>query len=131
MNHWLLKTEPSTYSWSDLVRDGGTFWNGVHNYGARNNLRSMKVGDLAFIYHSGEEKAVVGIVRITREAYPDKEDPVWSWVDLVPEKALARPVTLAEIKAHPALSKMAVVKQGRLSVGPVSEEEWKAVLAIR
>lgn len=131
MQYWLLKSEPDCYAWTDLVRDKGTFWDGVHNYQARNNLKAMKEGDLAFIYHSGEERQIMGIARIVREAYPDKEDPTWVWVDLAPEKALPAPVTLWQLKAHPALSKLSLLRQSRLSVCPIRPEEWEAILSIR
>ena len=127
MQYWLLKTEPSTYSWPQLVKDGGTFWDGVHNYQARNHLRAMKVGDLAFIYHSGDEKQIMGIARIIREAYPDKKDPAWSWVDIEPVKPLPRPVTLHELKAHPAFSKINFLRQSRLSVCSLKPEEWRMI----
>src|SRR5208282_4645027 len=101
MNYWLVKSEPEAYSWSDLLKDGKTAWTGVRNFAARNNLRAMKAGDHVFFYHSGEEKSVVGLARITREAYPDStaDEGDWSAVDLAPVKTLAKPVTLAAIKA--------------------------------
>jgi predicted RNA-binding protein with PUA-like domain len=126
--HWLMKSEPESYSWSDLVRDGGTEWDGVRNNAARLHLKEMKEGDEAFFYHSMSEKAVVGIMRITREAQPDPKDPNWVSVRVEPLKALQRPVTLAEIKAEPRLGKMELIRQSRLSVAPVREDEWRIVL---
>ena len=130
MNHWLLKSEPDCYSWSDLLQDQSTFWDGVHNYQARNNLRAMKKGDLAFFYHSGDERQIMGIAKIVGEAYSDKKDPVWSWVDIELVKALPRPVTLKELKEHPGLAKMNLFRQSRLSVVAITPEEWEVILAI-
>lgn len=128
MAHWLMKSEPGTYSWADLERDGSTEWDGVRNAAARLHLKAMKRGDEAFFYHSGEERAVVGVMRITREAAPDPGDPAWVSVRVEPVRAVARPVTLKQIKADPKLAKMELVRQSRLSVSPVREEEWAAVL---
>jgi predicted RNA-binding protein with PUA-like domain len=130
MARWLMKSEPESYGWSDLERDGGTEWDGVRNNAARLHLKAMKPGDEAFFYHSMSDKAVVGIMRITREARPDPKDPNWVSVRVEPVKALARPVTLAEIKAEPRLSKMELIRQSRLSVAPVREDEWKVVLEL-
>lgn len=130
MNHWLLKSEPDCYSWSEMEKDEKTFWDGVHNYQARNNLRSMKKGDLAFFYHSGDERQIMGIVEIVKEAYPDVTDPVWTWVDVKHVRALKRPVTLAEMKSHPALAGMNLFRQGRLSVVAVTEKDWEVVLGM-
>ena len=130
MAHWLMKSEPESYSWSDLVRDGGTEWDGVRNNAARLHLKAMKKGDEAFFYHSMSDKAVVGIMRVVREARPDPKDADWVSVRVEPMKALARPVTLAEIKAEPSLAKMELIRQSRLSVAPVRDEEWKAVLGM-
>lgn len=128
MAHWLMKSEPESYGWSDLVRDGGTEWDGVRNNAARLHLRAMKAGDEAFFYHSMSDKAVVGIIRITRAAQPDPRDPDWVSVRVEPVRPLERPVTLAEIKAEPRLAKMELIRQSRLSVAPVTEAEWKVVL---
>ena len=128
MAHWLMKSEPSSYSWEDLVRDGGTEWDGVRNNAARLHLRAMKKGDEAFLYHSMSDKAVVGIMRITRGAEPDPKAPDWVRVRVEPVRPLARPVTLAEIKAEPELAKMELIRQSRLSVAPVRDEEWKLIL---
>ena len=128
MAHWLMKSEPESYSWQDLVRDGGTEWDGVRNNAARLHLKAMKPGDEAFFYHSMSDKAVVGIMRITRQAQPDPKDKDWVSVRVEPVRQLTRPVTLAEIKAEPKLAEMELIRQSRLSVAPVREEEWKIVL---
>jgi predicted RNA-binding protein with PUA-like domain len=128
MAYWLMKSEPESYGWADLVRDGGTEWDGVRNPTARIHLRAMKVGDEAFLYHSMSDKAVVGIVRVTREARPDAKDPNWVSVRVEPVRPLARPVTLADIKAKPTLANMELIRQSRLSVAPVREDEWATVL---
>ena len=128
MAHWLMKSEPESYGWADLVRDGGTEWDGVRNNAARLHLKAMKPGDEAFLYHSMSDKAVVGIMRVTREAKPDAKDPDWVSVRVEPVEPLPRPVTLAEIKAEPALAKMELIRQSRLSVAPVRDEEWRKVL---
>ena len=130
MAHWLMKSEPESYGWDDLVRDGGTEWDGVRNNTARLNLKAMKKGDEAFFYHSMSDKAVVGIMRITREAQPDPKDANWVSVRVEPVKALARPVSLAEIKAEPRLAKMELIRQSRLSVAPVRDDEWRIVLEL-
>ncbi len=127
MAYWLMKSEPESYSWSDLVRDGGTEWDGVRNNAARLHLKAMKQGDEAFFYHSMSDKAVVGIMRVVREARPDPKNPDWVSVRVEPLQALPRPVTLAEIKGEPRLSKMELIRQSRLSVAPVREDEWKIV----
>ena len=128
MAHWLMKSEPESYSWDDLVRDGGTEWDGVRNNAARLHLKAMKKGDEAFFYHSMSDKAVVGIMRIAREAQPDPKDPDWVSVRVEPVKPLARPVTLAEIKAEPRLARMELIRQSRLSVAPVRDDEWQVIL---
>jgi predicted RNA-binding protein with PUA-like domain len=130
MAYWLMKSEPDSYSWPDLVRDGGTEWDGVRNNAARLHLRGMKIGDEAFFYHSMSDKAVVGIMRIVREAISDPNDSNWVSVRVEPVDALPRPVTLAEIKAEPALAKMELIRQSRLSVAPVRPEEWRRILAL-
>ena len=127
MAYWLMKSEPGTYSWDDLVRDGGTEWDGVRNPAARLHLKAMKAGDEAFFYHSGDDRAVVGIMRVAREAAPDPKDPAWVSVAVEPVRPL-RPVTLKEIKAAPSLAAMELIRQSRLSVSPVREEEWAAIL---
>jgi predicted RNA-binding protein with PUA-like domain len=130
MARWLMKSEPESYSWSDLVRDGGTEWDGVRNNAARLHLKAMKKGDEAFLYHSMSDKAVVGIMRVTREARPDAKDPNWVSVRVEPVRPLPRPVTLAEIKAEPRLAAMELIRQSRLSVAPVRDEEWKLVMGL-
>lgn len=126
---WLMKSEPGTYSWDDLVRDGATDWDGVRNNAARLHLRAMQEGDQAFFYHSGDERAVVGIMRIAGPGKPDGEDGSWVKVPVEPVRPIG-PVTLAAIKAEPKLSRMELVRQSRLSVSPVREAEWAAVLAL-
>ena len=128
MAHWLMKSEPESYSWSDLERDGGTEWDGVRNNAARLHLKAMKSGDEAFFYHSMSDKAVVGIMRVTREAQPDPKDATWVSVRVEPVRALDTPVTLAKIKAEPTLAKMELIRQSRLSVAPVRDEEWAIIL---
>ena len=128
MARWLMKSEPESYGWADLVRDRSTEWDGVRNPTARLNLKAMKPGDEAFFYHSMSDKAVVGIMRVTREAEPDPKAPDWVRVRVEPVKPLARPVTLAEIKAEPKLARMELIRQSRLSVAPVRDEEWKLIL---
>jgi predicted RNA-binding protein with PUA-like domain len=128
MARWLMKSEPESYGWADLVRDGATEWDGVRNPTARLNLKAMKPGDEAFFYHSMSDKAVVGIMRVTRGAEPDPKAPEWVRVRVEPVKTLARPVTLAEIKAEPALARMELIRQSRLSVAPVRDEEWELIL---
>jgi predicted RNA-binding protein with PUA-like domain len=130
MAHWLMKSEPHVYSWDDLVRDRTTEWDGVRNNAARLHLRAMKVGDTAFFYHSGEDRQIVGVMRIAREGRPDGDDGTWVSVRVEPVKPLANPVTLKAIKAEPKLAKMELIRQSRLSVAPVREEEWALVLAM-
>ena len=132
MNYWLVKSEPEAYSWSDFLQDGKTAWTGVRSFPARKNLRATKAGDRVWFYHSGEEKAVVGLARITREFYPDLTDDEgeWSAVDLAPVKTLAKPVTLAQIKTDKILKEMKLVKQSRLSVMPVTAEQFARLLAL-
>jgi len=129
-NFWLVKQEPSAYSWSDFVADGKTNWTGVRNYAARNNLRRMHKGDQVFFYHSGEDKAIVGIAKVTRAAYPDPtaKEGDWSSVDLAPVRPLRRPVTLREIKNEPRLKKIQLVRQSRLSVLPLTAQEFRAIV---
>jgi predicted RNA-binding protein with PUA-like domain len=132
MASWLAKTEPSTYSWQQLVKEKRTRWDGVRNAQARNNLSAMKKGDEVLIYHSGDEKAVIGIASVAKTAYqdPTTDDPRWVCVDLVPVRALANPVTLATIKAEASLSTMTLVKHTRLSVMPVSEKDFRTIVAL-
>ena len=132
MNYWVVKSEPFKYSWEKFVQDGKTFWDGVRNYGARNNLRAMKKGDRVFFYHSNEGLAIVGIAEVVKEADQDPTtiDPNWVAVDLKPIKAMPKAVTLAEIKAEPELHEMDLVRLSRLSVGTVKEWEYKKVLSM-
>ena len=130
MAKWLMKSEPHVYSWDDLLRDGATDWDGVRNNAARLHLRAMRKGDEAFFYHSGEERAVVGIMTIAGEGRPDGADGAWVKVPVEPARPLPRPVTLKEIKAEPALAKMELIRQSRLSVSPVRDEEWALVLKL-
>jgi predicted RNA-binding protein with PUA-like domain len=127
MAYWLMKSEPHVYSWDDLVRDGATDWDGVRNNAARLHLRAMKPGDEAFFYHSGEERAAVGIMTIAGAGKPDGEDGAWVKVPVAPVKPL-KPVTLQAIKAEPKLAAMELVRQSRLSVSPVRDEEWALIL---
>ena len=129
MARWLMKSEPESYSWADLVRDGGTEWDGVRNNAARLHLKAMKQGDEAFFYHSMSDKAVVGIMRVACEARPDPKDPDWVSVRVEPVRPV-EPVTLARIKAEPRLARMELIRQSRLSVAPVRDEEWKVVLEL-
>jgi predicted RNA-binding protein with PUA-like domain len=132
MNYWLAKSEPETYSWAQLVKDGKTPWTGVRNFAARNHLRAMKVGDHVFFYHSGEAKEIVGLAKVVKAAYPDPtaKEGDWSCVDLAPVVALATPVTLQTIKADKAFNDMPLVKLSRLSVSPVTEAQAKRIGAL-
>ncbi len=132
MNYWLVKSEPGAYCWDDLVACAPDHWDGVRNYQARNNLREMKVGDRVLFYHSVTEKRVVGIARVHRRAYqdPTTEDPRWVAVDLTALRALARPVELSEIRQHPGLSEIALLRQSRLSVVPLSREEFDIIVEL-
>ena len=127
---WLVKQEPSSYPWSDFVADGETIWTGVRNFAARNNLRKMQKGDEVFFYHSGDEKAVVGIAKVTRTAYadPTAKEGDWSTVDIAAVKALRRPVTLREIKDNPRLKRIPLVRQARLSVMPLAESDFQEIV---
>jgi predicted RNA-binding protein with PUA-like domain len=127
MAYWIMKSEPTSYSWDDLVRDGGTEWDGVRNNAARLHLRAMVPGDEAFFYASMTDKAIVGIMKVTRGPQPDPKDNDWVSVRVEPVKPL-NPVTLKAIKAEPKLAKMELIRQSRLSVAPVREDEWKLVL---
>src|SRR5713226_657575 len=128
--YWMVKQEPEGYSWDDLTRDGRTDWTGVRNFQARNNLRQMKVGDRVLFYHSGEQKAVVGIAQVAKAAYPDPtaEEEQWIAVDIKPLKPLREPVPLTTIKAEPKLADMLLVRQSRLSVMPVTNEEFETIV---
>ena len=128
MAYWILRSEPDVYGWDDLVRDGGTEWDGVRNYTARNFLKAMAPGDLALFYHSNKEKAAVGVMEVTRGWKPDGKDGQWASVRVEPRGPLARPVTLAAIKAEPRLATLEMVRQSRLSVTPVRDEEWAVLM---
>lgn len=132
MNYWLVKSEPEAYSWATLMKDGRAAWTGVRNFGARNNLRAMKKGDLVFFYHSVTDKRIVGLARVAKEFYPDAtaEEGDWSCVDLAPVKPLATPVSLETIKADAVLREMAMVKQSRLSVTPLTEPQFRRLLEL-
>lgn len=129
MPHWLMKSEPSVYPWAQLVKEGRTSWSGVRNYQANNNMKAMELGDEAFFYHSNDERAIVGIMKVVKLWRPDPSDETgrFGMVDVAPVKALAKPVTLEEIKS---LAGLALLRQGRLSVGPVSQEQWRALLSM-
>jgi len=130
--YWLVKQEPEAYSWSDFVKERRTAWTGVRNFQARNNLRAMKKGDLVFFYHSVTDKAVIGLARVEKEQYPDPtaDEGDWCVVDIVPVKALKRPVTLDQIKADKVLQNMKLVRQSRLSVTPLTETEFERLLLL-
>lgn len=132
MNFFILKTEPSTYSWDDLVKDKHTAWTGIRNYQARNNLRTMKEGDICFIYHSGDEKSIVGIAEVIKPAYqdPTTKESNWVCVDIRASKTLKASVRLKTLKEHPMLNKMLIVRHSRLSVIPISENDYKTIIAI-
>lgn len=127
---WLVKQEPSAYSWSDFQRDGRTSWTGVRNFTARNNLRAMRRADQVFFYHSVTDKAVFGIAEVDREAYPDTtaKEGDWSAVDLIPKSALSRPVTLEEIKVNPQLKEMVLLRLSRLSVQPLTASQFREIV---
>jgi len=132
MNYWLVKQEPEAYAWSDLVKDRGTAWTGVRSFAARKNLRAMKAGDPVLFYHSGEAKSVVGLARVAQEGYPDPtaEEGEWVAVDVAPVKSLAKPVALSQIKTDKVLKAMILVKQTRLSVVPVTHEQFVRLLEL-
>ena len=132
MNYWLVKSDPDTYGWEHLVKDKSTDWTGVRNFLARNNMKAMKKGDLAFFYHSMGEAAIVGIAKVVKEAYqdPTTKETVWVTVDVAPYKALKLPVKLPEIKKDPVFEKMDLVRISRLSVGKVSETEFFKICAM-
>lgn len=132
MAHWLVKSEPFKYSWDQFVKDKKTFWDGVRNYAARNFLRDMKKGDEVFFYHSNEGLEIVGIARVIKESYqdPTTDEDAWVVVDLEPVKRLHQPVRLKQIKAEPKLASMALLKLSRLSVTPVTPQEWKQILTM-
>ena len=130
MAYWLVKSEPFKYSWDQLIKDKQTFWDGVRNYAARNNLKAMKKGDEVLFYHSNEGLEIVGIAKVVKEHYPDPtaDDDTWGVVDIKPYKKLPQPVSLAQIKLDKRLADMALVRLGRLSVQPVTEQEWQIIM---
>ena len=132
MAYWLIKSEPFKYSWQKFQEDGRTFWDGVRNYQARNNLKSMKEGDLLLWYHSNEGMEIVGIAKLVKEAYqdPTTEDANWVVVDVTPYKKLTKPVSLVQVKSDPRLTQMALVRLGRLSVQPVTNDEWDIIMQL-
>lgn len=132
MAYWLVKSEPFKYSWEQFEKDKITFWDGVRNYAARNNLKAMKKGDQVLFYHSNEGLEIVGIAKVAKEAYQDPtiDDDAWVVVDLKPYKPIKQPVSLGQIKADPRLANMALVRLGRLSVQPVTDEEWKIIMEL-
>jgi predicted RNA-binding protein with PUA-like domain len=130
MNYWLVKSEPDVYSWEDLLKDKSTVWDGVRNFQARNNLKAMKKGDLAFFYYSNEGKAIIGVTEISKEAFPDPKDPNWVAVELKPKRKLRTEITLAAIKADKKLASMVLINNSRLSVQPVKPEEFDYILAL-
>ncbi len=132
MRYWLVKSEPETYGWGDLVKEGKTFWDGVRNYQARNFLQEMKAGDLVLFYHSVSEKAVVGLAKVSGEAFPDPkaDDPKWLAVELIPFRDFKVPVTLSQIKADPRLSQLGLLRQSRLSVMPLKPEEYEIIVGL-
>ncbi|MFM2284856.1 MAG: hypothetical protein RLZZ543_353 [Bacteroidota bacterium] len=132
MNYWLVKSEPVKYAWEKFVKDKQTFWDGVRNYQARNNLQAMKKGDLVLFYHSNEGMCVVGIAKVVKEHYPDPtiDDPRWVVVDLAPVEALKNPVTLEQIKADEQLANIGLIRQSRLSVMPLTNAEFDRILAL-
>lgn len=132
MAYWLIKSEPFKYSWDQFVKDKQTFWDGVRNYAARNNLKAMKKGDELFFYHSNEGLEIVGICKVVKESYqdPTTDEDAWVVVDVKPVRKLKKPVTLAQMKADKRLANMDLLRLGRLSVGKVTDEEWKVVLEL-
>lgn len=132
LSYWLVKQEPETYSWDDLVRDGRTDWSGVRNFQARNNLRQMKAGDRVLFYHSGSGKCVVGIAEVAKAPYPDptSDDPQWVAVDIKPVKPLKTPVSLASMREHENLGNLLLIRQSRLSVMPVTGEEFEIIVSL-
>ncbi|MCU0437423.1 MAG: EVE domain-containing protein [Raineya sp.] len=130
MNYWLIKSEPFKYSWDNLEKDQTTFWDGVRNYQARNNLKAMKKGDYALFYHSNDGKEIVGVAQISKEAYPDPTDKDWVLVDVVPYLKFEKKISLEMLKQHAILKNMALVKQSRLSVCPVTQEEFEIICTL-
>jgi predicted RNA-binding protein with PUA-like domain len=132
MSYWLAKSDPDTYGWPELVRDGKTTWDGIRNYKARNFLREMKPGDIVLFYHSGDEKSVVGAMKILSEPHNDdtSDEEIWSAIDVAPAWTLKRPVTLAAIKAEPSLQNIHLVREGRLSVMPLEKKDFDFIVSL-
>jgi predicted RNA-binding protein with PUA-like domain len=130
MNYWMVKQEPTAYSWDDFVKDGKTDWTGVRNFKARNFLKDMKAGDKVFFYHSVIGKEIVGVAKVTKEAFPDPTDTAWHAVEITPDKPLKKPVTLAAIKENKALSNIYLVRQPRFSVMPLTKDEFDEILSM-
>jgi predicted RNA-binding protein with PUA-like domain len=130
MQYWLVKTEPETYSWDTLVKEKKGVWDGVRNFQARSNMKAMKKGDLVFIYHTGEEKSIIGVAKVASEPYPEPKDKDWVAVDLAPEKKLKKAISLAQVKADKKLANMVLVRASRLSVQPVKQEEFDYILEL-
>ena len=130
MNYWMVKQEPTAYSWDDFVKDGKTDWTGVRNFKARNFLKEMKNGDKVYFYHSVVGKEVVGIAKVTKEAFPDPTDTAWHAVEITPDKPLKKPVTLEQIRANKALANVYLVRQPRFSVMPLTKDEFDEILSM-
>jgi predicted RNA-binding protein with PUA-like domain len=130
MQYWLVKTEPDTYSWDNLVKEKKGVWDGVRNFQARSNMKAMKKGDLVFVYHTGEEKSIIGVAKVLTEAYPEPKDKDWVAVDLAPDKKLKRAISLAQVKADNMLANMVLARVSRLSVQPVKQEEFDYILEL-
>ena len=130
MAYWLMKTEPETFSWDDLVKAKKTTWDGVRNFRARSNMKKMQKGDVVFFYHTGDVKSVVGLAKVASEPYPEPKEPDWTVVDIVPDKKLKNPVSLSQIKSEKRLKDMVLVRVSRLSVQPVTDEEFEYIIAM-
>lgn len=130
MNYWLVKTEPDSYSWNDLVKDKKTVWDGVRNFQARSHMKKIEKGDTVFIYHTGDEKAIIGLAKATKPAYPDPKDPEWVVIEISAQKSLKKSVSLAQIKSDKRLSDMVLVRASRLSVQPVNSAEYEIIIGL-
>lgn len=130
MTYWLVKTEPDTFSWDNFVKDKKTTWDGVRNFQARSNMKSMKKGDSVFFYHTGDEKSIVGLAKVASDPFPEPKEPDWIVVDLIPDKKLKKPVALSQIKSDKRLSDMVLVRASRLSVQPVKDAEYQIILEL-
>jgi predicted RNA-binding protein with PUA-like domain len=130
MNYWLVKTEPETYSWDHLVKEKKGTWDGVRNFQARSNMKAMEKGDKVFVYHTGDEKSIIGIAKVVKEHYPEPKDPEWVAVDLSPEKKLKKPISLSQVKSDKRLADMVLVRASRLSVQPVKEKEFDLIVSL-